>query len=487
MSITVFGGREMGTKKYIIGIDEGSQSAKISIFDLRGNIICEGKEKLRPYDLPEPGIVEHPDDDWWEAICVAGKKAMNKFKGNVSDIIGVGLCTIRFCRAFLNKDGTLAQQALSWMDIRVSKPYEHVNRNVRYVTTSSGYITNRLTGEFKDTAANYQGMWPIDTDTWRWLDDGPDFDYFGIPREMLFELVMPGDILGHITKEASKATGIPEGLPVVATSNDKAVEALGVGCNEENVALISLGTYIAAMIQGKDNPKGTTNFWTNFACTPRDYLYESNGIRRGMWTVSWFKDVLGDSYEKKAESLGMTAEEYLSKEAEEVPAGSEGLMTVLDWLAPTDKLYKKGIIMGFDGRHGRAHIYRSILESIAMTMKVKVDEMCKELSINLESIIISGGGSNSDLIMKIFADVFGIPTKRNDVNGAAGLGAAICVAVAEKVYPDFNTAVKNMVRVKDVFIPDNSNHQIYKKLTEIHSNISQYTDEILKKSYEVFK
>ncbi|MGL4607458.1 MAG: FGGY-family carbohydrate kinase [Eubacteriaceae bacterium] len=476
----------MNQKKYIIGVDEGSQSAKILIFDLEGNVVCEGKENLRPYDLPKPGIVEHPEDDWWDAICVASKKAMANFKGEVKDIIGVGLCTIRYCRSFLKEDGRLAQPGLSWMDVRVSKPYEPVNPEVRYVTTSSGYITHRFTGEFKDTAANYQGMWPIDTDTWQWMEPGESFDYYGIPREMLFELVMPGESLGCVTKEASEATGIPCGLPVIATANDKAVEALGVGCTGKHTALVSLGTYITAMTQGYDNPKNTVSFWTNFASTPLNYLYESGGIRRGMWTISWFKEVMGESYEEKAKSLGMSAEEFLSMEAKAAPPGSDGLLTVLDWLAPTDKLYKKGLMIGFDGRHGRAHMYRSILEGIAMTMKANVDEMCKERQMNLEEIIISGGGSNSELFMQIFADTFGIPAKRNVVNGAAGLGAAICAAVAVGAYPDFDSAVEKMVKVKDVFEPDLKNHEMYKKLTEIHKQITTYTDPILEKTYEIF-
>ena len=62
------------SEKYIIGIDEGSQSAKILIFDTKGNIVCEGKHPLKPYNLPGPELVEHPDDDWWDAICQAGKK-----------------------------------------------------------------------------------------------------------------------------------------------------------------------------------------------------------------------------------------------------------------------------------------------------------------------------------------------------------------------------------------------------------------------------
>ena len=54
-------------------------------------------------------------------------------------------------------------------------------------------------------------------------------------------------------------------------------------------------------------------------------------------------------------------------------------MTVLDWLAPTDRPFRKGVMLGFDARHTRGHIYRSILEAIAMTMHDRVDAMCNEL------------------------------------------------------------------------------------------------------------
>lgn len=472
--------------KYIIGIDEGSQSCKIMIFDLQGNIVCEGKEPLKPYNMPKPGIVEHPDDDWWDAICKASKKCMANFKGNKKDIIGIGLCTIRFCRAYMKEDGTLAQPGMSWMDIRVSKPYENTNPQVKYASASSGYISFRLTGEFKDTAANYQGMWPIDTDTWQWLEPGDEFDSFNFSREMLPQLVMPGEILGYVSKKAANETDLPQGLAVVASANDKAVEGLGVGCTGDKTIVISLGTYIAAMMEGDGNYKGATSFWSNFACEPNKYLYESDGIRRGMWTVSWFKNVLGDSYEKKANELNLSAEQYLDLEAKNVPAGCDGLITIPDWLAPTNQLYKKGMMIGFDGRHSRAHMYKSILEAIALTLKYKVDNMTKELGTNPDTIIVSGGGSNSDMFMQIFSDVFNIKAVRNVVNGAAGLGSAICASVALKAYDSFDEAVNNMVQIKDVFKPNKENVETYKQLLEIYKDVTNYTDPLLERTYKIF-
>lgn len=475
------------SEKYLLGIDEGSQSAKITIFDTKGHVVCEAKHPLKPYDLPRPGFVEHPDDDWWDAICQASKKCMDKFQGKKEDIVGIGLCTIRYCRAYLKADGSLAQPALSWMDVRVSQPYKHENDEVKYIVASSGYITNRLTGEFKDTISNYEGGWPIDVDNWKWSDDPAAYEATGMPREMLFDLVMPGDILGYVTEEAAKKTGLPVGVPVVATGNDKAVEGLGTGCVGDKTACISLGTYTAAMIEGKENLKNTKCLWPKFSSVPNRYLYDSDGIRRGMWTVSWFRDILGEGYREIAEKKGMSPEELMAEEAAQVPVGSDGLMTVLDWLAPVDARYKKGIMIGFDGRHKRGHMYRSILEGVAMTMRKYVYNMTDELGVDLDQIIITGGGSSSDLFMQIFADVFNKKMVRNEVNGAAGLGSAICAAVAAGVYDSFDEAVENMVRIADEFEPNPENTAIYERMLPVYQEITEHTDPILKKSYEIFE
>jgi len=274
---------------------------------------------------------------------------------------------------------------------------------------------------------------------------------------------------------------------VVTTANDKAVEALGSGSLGETTALVSLGTYIAAMVHGRENHKTPAHFWTNFACIPNRYLYESHGVRRGMWTLSWFLDLLGDETAERAESLGLTRERYIEREAEAVPAGSDGLMTVLDWLAPTDRPFRKGVMIGFDARHTRAHVYRSILEAIALTMKHNVDAMCGELGIRLEEIVISGGGASSPLFMRIFADVFGIPASRSEGSGGASLGAAICAAAAAGIYPDIESAAKRMTKGRESFAPDPANTAVYRRMNEtVYQTIRNATDALLERSYPIF-
>ena len=474
--------------KYIIGVDGGTQSSKVVIHDLEGNVVCEGRQTLRPTSRPRPGIVEHPDDDLWESIAAASRHAMAAFPGDPRDIVGVGLCTIRCCKAFLKEDGSLAAPVMSWMDVRAYQPYVPDDSAVAYVTTSSGYIAHRFTDRFRDTAANnIRLQWPIDTDTWQWSEDPALFEQYNVRREMLLELQMPGDVIGSVTAEAAVATGIPAGIPVVHTANDKAVEALGSGSLDERTALISLGTYIAAMVHGHENRKTPTEFWTNFGCVPHKYLYESHGIRRGMWTLSWFLDLLGDEIAQAAAAQGLSRELYLEREAEGVAAGCDGLMTVPDWLAPTDKPFRKGVMLGFDARHTRGHVYRSILEAIALTMKSRVDAACAELGISLKEIVVSGGGANSNLFMRIFADVFGLPASRSVGNGGASLGAAICAAVATAVYPDFETAVARMTKSRESFAPDQANAAVYRRMNAaVYTTIRDATDEVLARSYPIF-
>lgn len=470
-------------KKYIISVDGGTQSTKVTMFDAEGHQICSAVQRLRPTIARQPGWVEHPDDDLWESLVVTCRKVMEDFQGDLKDIVGLGLCTIRNCRVFVKADGSLAAPVMSWMDIRSYRPFDELPQETKYVTTTTGYMTSRLTGNFYDTAANcYFRQWPINNTTWDWSEDPKDYEPFKLRREQLYDLKMPGDILGTLTKEAAEALHLPEGLPVVATSNDKAVEGLGAGVMSGGVGLVSLGTYITSMTYGEKDMGAHTNYFSNLSSVPNKYLYESGGIRRGMWTISWFKDLMGDEVALKAQALGISPEEYLCKEAEKVSVGSDGLLTIPEWLMSADKAYKKGIMMGFDTRHGSGHMFRSIMEGIAMTMKTKYDAMCEEAGLApSERIIISGGGSNGDVFMQIFADVFGVPAVRNEVNGAAAVGAAICAAVGTGVYSGFEEASAAMVKIRDVFRPNLENHELYSRINnEVFCRVSDTNDALFR-------
>lgn len=473
--------------QYIIAIDGGTQSTKVSIFDLVGTEICTHTVLLKPMVLYGNSRAEHPDDDLWDSLKLACNEVFKKFQGDRGAIVGVGLGSIRCCRALIKADGNLASPVQSWMDLRLSRPYEHEDDAVRYVTTLTGYLTHRMTGETKDTRSNYVGPWPIDPMTLEWYPEGETFDEYTTPRDMLFELVDPSTVLGYVNDFASEATGIPAGLPVVSTANDKAVEGLGAGLVNDGTVLVSLGTYITSMMVGEDYDPNTTHYWSNPGAVKGEFLYESSGIRRGMATVTWIKDLLGGDIIKEAKANGMSAEAWLNELGKEVPVGCDGLYTILHWLARPSHLHERGMMIGFNGTHKGPHMFRSVLEGIAMTMKNYAQAMCDERGIELKHIVVSGGGSNGELFMQIFADVFGVPAHRNIVNGSASMGAAICTALALGIYPSRQEAIDHMVKKRDSFMPISENVALYQAMNEkVYQRIVRDTDELLKASHEIF-
>jgi len=452
---------------YFLAIDNGSQSTKVSIVDDHGEVHGFAQHPLRPYDTRE-GRVVHPGDDVWESIQAATRSALARFTPGARAIAAVGLCTIRFCRALMDENGFLTEPLLSWMDPRVGRPFDPSASAARYVATSSGYVAHRLTGRFVDAAGNYQGMWPIDQDTWRWSDHDEDYRRTGMPRERLLELVDPGELLGEVTRDAASVTGLRAGTPVFATSNDKAVEALGSGLNRPGRLLLSLGTYITSMAVGTRRQRGEGESWRNFGAISGQYLHESGGIRRGMWTVSWFRDL-----------VGARDDDELNAEAAAVPIGSGGLYTILDWLAPDDAPHRRGAMIGFDGSQGRAAIYRSILEGIAFTMAARRAELERELDTPFAELVVSGGGSRSALMAEILADAYNLPVLRPAVPDAAGIGAAISAAVGCGRFDDWAGAVAAMVRFGSPIEPNASRAASSRIHAERYALIRQRTDAML--------
>lgn len=459
---------------YLLAIDGGSQSTKVSVFDEQGTVHASAQVELRPYELGPDGRAVHPDDDLWDSLVRASRRALALFPGDPADIVAVGLCGIRFCRAMVGADGRLVEPVLSWMDARVSEPLGAVGPEVATVTSAGGYLAIRLTGNRRDSAASYQGMWPIDPVGRAWSTDPHELERTGMPQHLLPDLVDPGGLLGQVTSEAADQTGIPANRPVYATANDKAVEALGCGVREPGTVLLSLGTYIAAMTVGTDPTSGDERYWVNSAAVPGSHLYESGGIRRGMWTVSWLRTLVSAA----APDLVQPAQvqQWLNTGAALVAPGSGGLLTVPDWLAPPHASYRRGSILGLNGSHGPHHLYRSILEGIAMTMREHTDTMERALGRSPQRLLVSGGGSRSEVTMQIVADVFGRPAERASVPDAAGTGAAICAAVGHGVHTGFEEAVEAMVRGGDQFAPDPQAQQQYDALRPIYAQVTDHTD-----------
>ncbi|MEM9466454.1 MAG: FGGY-family carbohydrate kinase [Actinomycetota bacterium] len=473
----------MAEQRFVIGVDVGTQSAKVLIFASSGEVVAEGHHALRPLEIPSPNRAVHPDDDLWDGTVAAFRHAVAAFTAaghDTADIAAMGICIIRCCRVLLRPDGTLAHPVINWMDERLDHPHVHEDHygEVGHVTTSSGYIGLRLTGERVDTCANLIGWWPVDDVALDWSDDPELWASCRLTRDQVFDLVEPGERLGGLTAAVAADLGLPEGLPVIATAHDKAVEALGSGALDPGVGLVSLGTYIAAMTHGPRPVPDAESFWTFQASIPGAWLYECWGVRRGMWSVSWFRDEFGAAAIAAAGDVGVSVEELLNAEAAGVPAGSDGLLTVHDWAAPPHAPFRTGAMIGFDGRHTRGHVYRSMLEGIALRLKTHMDPMAAELDQPFTRLVVSGGGANADVMMQILADVHGVPTSRNRLRSSAAIGCAVNAGMYAGLWSTPAEATDLLVERDDTFQPVAAHTERYAALAAIEANIHEHLDPV---------
>ncbi len=463
----------------LVGVDLGSQSAKVVVHAADGHVVAVGRRALRASLTPRPGVVEHPDDDLVDALAAACRDAVAALVasgGSTADLVGLGLCGIRSTRALLRADGTLAAPVISWMDERASRPHDPVAApdGTAVVTASSGHLTRWLTGRAADSPGAYPVLWPLDLARGAWSEDDAVVASYGLRRDQLVDLVPPGSVLGGVTEDAARATGLPVGLPVVATANDKAVEALGCGLTGRDQALVSLGTYVAPMVLGdvplEPHEEEAAGAWTNVASVPGRYLLEGGGVRRGMWTVSWLRDLVGPGL-----LPGGTPEELedvLNRAAADVPVGADGLLAVLDWLAPAHEPWRRGAFVGLDGRHGAAHLYRAVLEGLAMTVGGHLRTLVDGLDRDVRLVLLSGGGARSPLMRQVVADVTGLPVRAAlDDGSPAALGAAVCAAVGTGVHPGFDEAVAAMVAPGQTVQPDAAAARAYAGIARTHADL----------------
>lgn len=475
---------------FVLAVDGGSQSTKVSVVDAAGRVHASARRPLRTYAFGPDGRAVHPDDDLWESLAATCREALTAWRaggGDPATLVAVGLCGIRSCRALLDAGGRLVEPVLSWMDARIGRAVADLDPGVATLCSAGGYLAARLTGERRDSAASYDGLWPLDLTARDWSSDPTVVAASGIPRALLPDLVDPGGVLGHVTEDAAAATGLRAGLPVHATANDKAVEALGCGLDGDphRSTVLSLGTYVAAMAAAPDAPEDARR-WVNAAAVPGTYLHESGGVRRGMWTVTWWRRLLAEASARDGSHPGGGDEDdlrdWLERGAASVAPGSDGLVTLPDWLPPAGEPWRRGAMLGFGAEHGPHHVHRSILEGLALTMRTRVAALEDSLARDPRDVLVlSGGGARSALMRQVVADTLGRPVRPPAEPDAAGTGAAICAAVGAGLHPDFASAVAAMVRPGTLVEPDPDARRRYDALAPAYADLPDLTEAVFRR------
>jgi len=492
----------MTEKDLLLSIDNGTQSLKALVFDTCGNLLAKKQVLFTPYFSDRPGWAEQDPAVFWGALCRACKGVFTESGIEKSRIAGVSVTTQRGTVINLDKKGQPLRPAILWLDQRkcsgqpplggawgllfkmarltdtltyfqseveaswVARNQPDIWSRTHKFLLLSGYLNYRLTGRYVDSVGSQVGYLPFDYKRLRWARSW-DWKWRCVPVRpaQLPKLVLPGQILGAVSRAASRETGIPQGLPVVAAAADKACEVIGSGSLDPSVGCLSYGTTATVNITHRRYIEPIPLLPAYPSAIPGFHAVEVQ-VFRGFWMVNWFKEEFGLPERLAAEKTGVAPEALFENLIKDVPPGSLGLMLQPFWTPGIRKPgpEAKGAVIGFGDIHTRAHLYRSILEGLAYALREGKERIERRSKIPICSLRVSGGGSQSDLAMQLTADVFGLPTTRPHLYETSGLGAAIDSAVGLGLHPGFETAVNAMTHTGDRFEPDASNHKLYDAL-----------------------
>ena len=177
-------------------------------------------------------------------------------------------------------------------------------------------------------------------------------------------------------------------------------------------------------------------------------------IYRGYWMLSWFTRNFASELIDESKIQDMAVEEMLNRRLYDIPPGSDGLVLQPYWGPGLRRPLAKGGIIGFSDVHTREHLYRAMIEGIAYALKEGLESIEKSQKHKVKELRISGGGSQSDAICQITADIFNLPVSRVQTYETTSLGAAIATFVAIGEFKDVEEAMKTMSKKTITFNPN---------------------------------
>lgn len=438
----------------VVALDASTTACKVLAFDQDGEVVASARTPITK-ESPAAGWQEQDPDAWWHGTCDALRRLAAEIP--VEDVAALGITHQRETFACFDGGDRALRPAILWLDTRAAdhvrrlgSPEVHQLSGKPPSTTPSlyklawlaehepavleravmvadvhAYLARRLTGRWVTSWASADPLGILDMRTFSYAP--ALLGLIGLGEERLPALVAPGTVVGGLSGDAAIATGLPAGLPVVAGAGDGQCAALGAAVTEMGSACLNLGTAVTLGRHATTYHTGLA-FRTLASPLAGAWTLEST-ITSGTLTLDWFgREILRDG--------SVAARQRLEQEAAAIEPGAQGLL-FLPYLTRADTPYwdetARGAWVGLRERHGLAHMYRAILEGMAFELRMLLRLVDAELGIATRRIRAMGGGAQSELWVRLLADILEEPVELASHAEATALGAAILAAAAAEL------------------------------------------------------
>ena len=492
-------------EKYLCGIDVGTTGVKAMIFKLDGTVIGRG---YREYGCtyPKPGWVEQDMDMVLGEALKSCRTAVENAGIRPEQIESISLSTQRTTAIFLDADEKIIK-AISWQDTRTVQELDELDRvvgkNEFYRLTGLPLNTTWIITRILWMKRHQPELWKkvkriVQVQDYFLRHMGADDYYIDYPDACLYgmfdhinyrwnqellkiagisESILPvptpcGTVVGKLNNKTAEMTGMVQGIPICVGAGDQNSASIGAGIVDKGMVSVSLGTGGMA-IACIDYPYRDPALSACVTCHAITNHYQFEGYQLGAASVfRWFRDQLGGLEKQKAKELNMSVYDLLNEEIENVPAGAKGLVMLPYFAssgAPRWNSNARGVLLGLTLAHDRSCIARACMEGITLEQKDILTNM-KNNKIEINSVRIIGGATNSKIWNQIQSDMYRLPCDTLLVEDAAVLGAAILAGKAVGIFDSINDGVHSMVQVRDHYEPNEENAVLYDKMYNIYCN-----------------
>ncbi len=493
--------------KFMLGVDIGTQGSKGVLINEDLKIVADCYLEHEP-SVPNPGWAEQDADSvWWSDFLEIVRRLIRETSVAPDDISCVGCSGVSPCVLPVDSDGKPLRPAILYSDTRVSEGLQQEVMNILAANpqitmrnplssqsvapkvlwlrhneprtwhnmyklfTTTNYIIYKLTGNFVldySQAALYEPLYNYDKMDW----SEQVCQAFGMTRKQLPKLGKPTEIAGTVIKRAAEQSGLAAGTPVIISTSDGLSEMISVGGYQDDRL---------ALIYGSTGAMGATfhkaPVMRDLSVVPHPLFSNRHMILASTATAgiltSWFLKNFGSLEAQRAKQKGINAYKSLSREAEKISPGSDGLV-VLPYFSgertPLNDLRARGVLFGLTLYHTKAHIYRALLEGIAYSFKHNLEAM-KNYTGNITNVIASGGGTKSELWVQIVSDVIGQDQLIPIIPTGAEIGTAYLCGIAVGLVKNLDRLGRHALENARKVSTRADFYQVYKSYYEIYRNL----------------
>jgi len=467
----------------LLGIDVGTSGTKTLAINEKGRILASAMFTYPCY-VPKPLWSEQDPDDWWTATVQGVRTVMKAARLKPGDVKAIGLSGQMHGSVFLDKQDKVIRRAILWNDQRTAAECQEMEERVggrakliqmvanpamtgftapkilwlrnheprhfqrtRKVLLPKDEIRRRLTGQYATEVSDASGMLLLDVANRRW--SRPLLSALELDADLLGQCYESEEVTGHLSRSAAELLGLTTDCAVVGGAGDCAAGAVGNGIVERGVLSTSIGTSGVMFVHSdavKIDPEGRVHTFCH-AVRGKWHMMGVNLSAGG--SLQWFRNALCQADVQEARRTKREVYDLLTREAEAVKPGSEGLF-FLPYLSgertPHADPDARGCFVGLTLAHARAHLIRAVMEGVTYSMRDSL-AIIEALGVPVRQIRASGGGSRSPLWRQIQADVFGRKVVTINTEEGPAYGVALLAAVGAGLYKNIQEACAATIRV----------------------------------------